>query len=94
MELEHTEHKATICPGCGAKLDCSTHPKGAPSPGDLSLCLKCGQPLTYEDDLSLRALSTQDIAALQLTNPAAFREYEKALALLERFWQESGKGPR
>jgi len=61
-----TMHRMSLCPECGTEIDASTsvtRPK-RPRPGDLSVCFKCGALLTYNADLSVRALPPEEFAAL------------------------------
>ncbi len=62
-----TRHVETICPGCGHRLDASTSPLDpgvAPKREDVSVCIECAQPFSYNADLSLRPLSTQELQTL------------------------------
>ena len=55
------------CPVCLNPLDCATEtpgPKGAPEPGDLSLCLFCAALLVYDPDMSLRKITMAEWNAL------------------------------
>lgn len=58
MKDNHGVVEVSKCPACGyANLDCAT---GAfeedltPKPGDLSLCIRCGDMLVFTDKLGLR----------------------------------------
>lgn len=48
----------TECPCCGYFMDaCSNIQKGvdvAPTPGDHTICFKCGAPLDFDEGLKLR----------------------------------------
>jgi hypothetical protein len=56
------------CPGCGKKLDGATDWSGnaAPSPGDVTVCIDCGEISEFEPDLSLRPASADCLAQLDL----------------------------
>jgi hypothetical protein len=45
------------CPHCGYLLDEAdglTDPKAKPSPGDITLCVNCGEVCVFDDDMKLR----------------------------------------
>ena len=50
--------KVTTCPGCGVEHDAlaiiNTDEPGQPEPGDVSLCIHCGEPSVFDDNLNLR----------------------------------------
>lgn len=52
----------TLCLECGKPLDAATDVYGddRPSPGDISLCVYCGNLSAYGDDLKLRPLSEDE----------------------------------
>lgn len=61
-----TELKQT-CPACGYPMDCATgigHQR-SPSPGDVTVCISCGDISLFNDDLSLRTPSPGEMMALQ-----------------------------
>lgn len=53
---------ASKCLDCGRELDTATSfdSKQQPKPGDISICLHCGNVMVFADDLSLRELTEQD----------------------------------
>lgn len=56
------------CLSCGTRLDGATgiqDPRNRPSGGMLSICMYCGGLAMYQDDLSLRALTDDEMAELQ-----------------------------
>lgn len=55
------------CPKCDYKLDGATLALGticAPKPGDVSVCLNCGQLLVYHDGTLLRQATADEIRDL------------------------------
>lgn len=76
------QHAESRCPQCDYKLDGSTHVQGEtpslPKPGDASICINCGQVLTYEADCRLRKATVKDIGALMSENPEGWAVIEKA----------------
>lgn len=67
MKMETVLTKECKCPSCGGKLDaasCMSRPKGKPSPGDISVCLYCGQALQFTNDLGVAVLPDKELEAL------------------------------
>ncbi len=56
------------CPTCGHTLNAATiaSPKcnRAPKAGDVSVCIKCGEPLTFQADLKVRISDLNDLMSL------------------------------
>lgn len=51
--LVTTRHATSNCPTCGAGFDAASAVDGedvAPKPGDISVCLYCGEWLMFDDD--------------------------------------------
>jgi hypothetical protein len=61
--LEGPNAKSTPCLGCGAMLDSGTMigGTGAPHPGALSICWKCGHLQMYAEDMSFRPLTDAEL---------------------------------
>lgn len=61
------------CPNCGHQLDGATcvFEDVAPKPGDLSVCVRCKHWLRFNDDLTLRPMSQDDIDVLK---PEEFKQ--------------------
>ncbi len=55
---------AMPCPVCGESLDRCSGPSAAPQPGDFTICIRCFTRLTLDEQLALRELSSDDLAAL------------------------------
>lgn len=68
------------CPQCACVIDAHSSAVGdaAPSPGDLSVCLRCTAYLTFGADLSLRMLSRPEFDALPLENRLLLRKARRA----------------
>ena len=67
--------KPAICTKCGYFMDAVSHPTDAskrPKPGDFSLCMSCGDPMRFNDDLSLRAATQADFAEMNSRELAQF----------------------
>lgn len=68
------------CPECGHVMDGATDPLDmgrAPHPGDYTACEECTSLLRFNDDLTFRTATPQELAEL----PAEFRDH---LRLLQR----------
>ena len=74
------------CPQCDYTLTGATIIEGEdqkPEPGDSSVCLNCGQILTYEADLTLRKASIDEVREL-MEQPQAWAVIEKAQLLIRQ----------
>lgn len=66
MKVRHAEHELrAVCPWCHGELTRSSSaneldPK-PPRPGDLTLCMTCGEWGAFSDDLGLRKLSDDEM---------------------------------
>ena len=67
-ELYHHDmkDKASKCPGCGVKLNRATGilDNVTPRPGDYAVCTYCGEWVRYEEGLTLRRCTQEDINLL------------------------------
>lgn len=73
------------CPTCDHLMDssrCATEPGADPVPGDLSLCLKCGEALCFGPDLTLHAASVAELLRLGDEGMAAMEAYQKSIRSL------------
>jgi hypothetical protein len=53
------------CPTCGKGLDAASSAKGhTPRPGDASVCIYCSTALVFAEDLTLRAMTDDELEAL------------------------------
>lgn len=55
------------CPHCGLNMDCASSTDGVhakPEEGDLSVCIGCATPLTFDSNLMLKALTNEQINQL------------------------------
>jgi hypothetical protein len=63
-----TRTPARSCPFCGYTMDAvgpaARDVHARPTPGDLAVCLKCGEILTFDPDLSVRAMNNREWLAL------------------------------
>jgi hypothetical protein len=70
--FETTRLPKHACPYCGYEMDAATHAGGdseedrtGPAPGDLAVCLKCMEVSKYTDDMALRKVTDEELAALE-----------------------------
>lgn len=52
------------CSRCGHMLDAAVAAKSGglgPSPGDITICIKCGHPMVFNDDMKPRELNDDEI---------------------------------
>lgn len=69
------------CPYCGYLFyQASTLEGGSPQPGDLLLCLRCAQWLTFTGNLKIRPLTAQEERQL----PEKARLYQRAMKEVDR----------
>jgi hypothetical protein len=61
------------CPVCGKLLDAATHVLGGepaePTTGDISICLYCGTPLIFTEELSVRILTPKEARIVEKEFP-------------------------
>jgi hypothetical protein len=75
----YRDPNAPACPGCSGKLDCHDDLKGsAPKPGDITICLHCGEVLTFTVTGGLRFATLAECNAA----PPEFELYVRAVALV------------
>jgi hypothetical protein len=56
-----------FCPTCKHPFDRATNGNGiaaAPNPGDVSVCVECGEYLEFNPDMTLRRLPDDEFAAM------------------------------
>jgi hypothetical protein len=61
---------ASPCPFCGKVMDCASNieGKGAPEPGDVSLCIYCGGVMIFDRELVGRKPTDPELFALALSD--------------------------
>ena len=78
--IESVPTKKTACPCCGYVIDCAACPErpGAkPRPGDLSLCLGCAEVLAFNQDMTLREATIEDLMQLSPQQQAELGRAQK-----------------
>jgi hypothetical protein len=64
MKDNHGHVKNTHCPTCNSKLSAATgilDDEWVARPKDMSICINCGEILTFTDDLDLRLADLNDM---------------------------------
>lgn len=64
-----TRTAETSCPYCKAKIDSASparNDESTPDPGDCTMCLYCGEWLVFEDGLTLRIPTDDELVEIGL----------------------------
>jgi hypothetical protein len=79
--LETFHVPEATCPGCARKADgaASLAGKGAPSPGDLTVCIGCGIILVYATAMTLRRATHEELEALAPETAEDLRRVRRAV---------------
>jgi hypothetical protein len=67
--MKTTKLPVHTCTACGAANDAASHEQATPSSGDVSLCWYCGELTLFNEDLTQRAPTEEELAAIK-ENPA------------------------
>lgn len=67
--MTHTKMGKDNCPACNYLCDSATPMEGEenvpPNPGDVSICLRCGEILEYAHDMALQKITPKTIGELE-----------------------------
>jgi hypothetical protein len=77
----------SLCPDCGYELDAATgvtDQAAVPSPGDLSLCLRCTTLLRFDATMHVRALSPAEFRELPEDVRAWLRQLQRVAREINR----------
>ncbi len=80
-------HVSTTCPRCKMRLNATVDPKGRgmPRPGDLTICVQCGEILKFDNRLRLRPVTAEQIESLpKATAEELLEQQERFRAIRER----------
>jgi hypothetical protein len=86
--------KPQKCPACGYQIDASTsmfEDDAKPGPGDLSACLECATALIFDDDMTLRKLTTEDLDIISKTHPESLRDLAIVLQGIDKMKTKRAK---
>jgi hypothetical protein len=53
------------CPVCKSVNDCASHASHTPQPGSISICAECGLLTIFNEDLTQRGLTKEEMEAVQ-----------------------------
>jgi len=79
--MKTTDVPLTPCPTCGKILECASHTKREPRPGDLSVCIGCGELLAFDAHLVLHVADLRDLIGLDYR---MFKRIGKLQALVRK----------
>jgi len=85
MTRDEVATPITRCPGCSYKIDSASALDGSkvrPRPGDLSLCFHCSLVLMFEEDLTVREATIDEIAELPTEMRALLAKASLSIRLL------------
>jgi len=83
--------KRQACPRCGYQMDtaeCFLEPKADPKPGDISICMNCGDLLKFLFDLSFAVPTSDEEVNIYLT---ATPKQLKLLRVTQAFIKKRGR---
>jgi hypothetical protein len=69
------------CPECGYKMDRTTAAfgqEGEPMEGDISMCLACGAPAIFRNDLTVRAPTEEEALDLAMNTQVILFQITRA----------------
>ena len=77
----------SICLTCHYKMDSTS---GAfedvkPRKGDLAVCMKCGTPSQFDEELNMVALTPQELEELRRKEPLSWGQLRKVQAAIDSF---------
>jgi hypothetical protein len=74
------------CPACGYSCNAVSDVRqdAIPQPGDTSICLNCGQILTFDPEMLLRKATAAEISDLMTNYPTAWEFIDQARLRIEQ----------
>ncbi|MGH9971996.1 MAG: hypothetical protein ACREBG_29980 [Pyrinomonadaceae bacterium] len=78
--MKTTLIKGAVCFHCGCEMNAASG-KGSPVPGDLIVCLKCGELSVFCHDLSLSHLTSSELRSVKADH-ALLSEMDKAIRIV------------
>lgn len=88
-----TKHAANFCPACGYRSDSSTSigTQAVPKPGDITLCIKCGEMNRFTQSLQLEPVPDDWLADLPLEERNELLDMEERIKSYIRYKKLIGK---
>lgn len=79
--MKTTKVPEVSCVECGHPFDLATDiaTDATPAPGDVSLCIECGNVAMFADDLTLRPISEDEIERMPLDHLSSLQRARKAI---------------
>lgn len=77
--------RASPCPACGYKLDAASSLDGTlreAGPGDLTICINCGEALAFTRNLGLRKATADEMGRMERDQPSDYRQFRRAQAII------------
>jgi len=73
------------CPSCGYRVDAASgiSTDEAPKPGDVTLCMKCGQVMQFTATLGVRGVQPASIPGIDRATMRNIRRAQRAIAILK-----------
>jgi len=81
--MKTTRTKTSTCPNCEKKLDAHDSLGGdhSPAKGDISMCLKCGQMLEFQDPQTVIKIRPETLAEIR-NNPTCWNLIVKSQKIM------------
>jgi hypothetical protein len=84
MDWPVTRLPETRCPACNVDISAASDPRNERSPkaNDYSLCIHCAAVLIFNDDLTLRIATANDMAEMSDDGHASIGRYQQAILMM------------
>lgn len=89
--MNRTPLPSSPCPKCKYIMDSASgmgHESTLPKPGDFGCCVRCGEPLVYQDDLQVRSATLIDLEGLRTENPEGYQSLVSARLIIRKLASE------
>ena len=87
MKSNYGHVKTTHCPTCNIKLNAATgvlDSEWIVRPTDMTICINCGEILTFTDDLDLRLADLNDMLRYGEANKSILEEAQRVIRIRGR----------
>ena len=84
----------SVCPTCGYNMDEATpafDEQAQPKPGDLSICLNCGEMLEFDESLHLTRFAYGKLSTLDLDTQFQLMKVSSRIKERGTFQEKGGK---
>jgi hypothetical protein len=71
-------HRITLCPHCTCTLNMhgSMSHEAPPSPGDVTICINCGEPCEFAENMTLKVPSKEALESLSPEDRMWLQKYK------------------